>query len=293
MALKSNASLAEVLKSASVFLEERGFDGNLAQSYWLRVFDWTLTDLVRQLHQVPNQEDYETFQEVLERLVRHEPLQYILGYEDFGGHRFKVTPAVLIPREDTAGILDLAATWLEKHPDASQALDLGTGSGVLAISLALRHPQLQLTAGDLSPEALAIAKENGINLQATVNWLVTDVCQDLPQDRTYDLVVSNPPYISETELDLMDESVKRYEPSMALFAEQGGLAFYRQLAKQIGSYLKPSACLILEIGFRQGQKVVDIFRRAFPQAKVSCHQDLNGRDRYVQVEINEWKEMTA
>ena len=287
MALKSNASLAEVLKSASVFLEERGFDGNLAQSYWLRVFDWTLTDLVRQLHQVPNQEDYETFQEVLERLVRHEPLQYILGYEDFGGHRFKVTPAVLIPREDTAGILDLAATWLEKHPDASQALDLGTGSGVLAISLALRHPQLQLTAGDLSPEALAIAKENGINLQATVNWLVTDVCQDLPQDRTYDLVVSNPPYISETELDLMDESVKRYEPSMALFAEQGGLAFYRQLAKQIGSYLKPSACLILEIGFRQGQKVVDIFRRAFPQAKVSCHQDLNGRDRYVQVEINE------
>ena len=287
MALKSNASLAEVLKSASVFLEERGFDGNLAQSYWLRVFDWTLTDLVRQLHQVPNQEDYETFQEVLERLVRHEPLQYILGYEDFGGHRFKVTPAVLIPREDTAGILDLAATWLEKHPDASQALDLGTGSGVLAISLALRHPQLQLTAGDLSPEALAIAKENGISLQTTVDWLVTDVCQGLPRDRAYDLVVSNPPYISETELDLMDESVKRYEPSMALFAEQGGLAFYRQLAKQIGSYLKPSACLILEIGFRQGQTVVDIFRRAFPQAKVSCHQDLNGRDRYVQVEINE------
>ncbi|WP_314062547.1 peptide chain release factor N(5)-glutamine methyltransferase [uncultured Abiotrophia sp.] len=287
MALKSNASLAEVLKSASVFLEERGFDGTLAQSYWLRVFDWTLTDLVRQLHQAPNQEDYEAFQKVLNRLVTHEPLQYILGYEDFDGHRFKVTPAVLIPREDTAGILDLAATWLEKHPDASQALDLGTGSGVLAISLALRHPQLHLTAGDLSPEALAIAKENGISLQATVDWLVTDVCQDLPQDRTYDLVVSNPPYISETELDLMDESVKRYEPSMALFAEQGGLAFYRRLAKQIGPYLKPSACLILEIGFRQGQAVVDIFRRAFPQAKVSCHQDLNGRDRYVQVEINE------
>ena len=251
------------------------------------VFDWTLTDLVRQLHQVPNQEDYEAFQEVLNRLVTHEPLQYILGYEDFDGHRFKVTPAVLIPREDTAGILDLAATWLEKHQDASQALDLGTGSGILAISLALRHPQLQLTAGDLSPEALAIAKENGISLQATVDWLVTDVCQDLPQDRAYDLVVSNPPYISETELDLMDESVKRYEPSMALFADQGGLAFYRQLAKQIGAYLKPSACLILEIGFRQGQTVVDIFRRAFPQAKVSCHQDLNGRDRYVQVEINE------
>ena len=287
MALKSNASLAEVLKSASVFLEERGFDGTLAQSYWLRVFDWTLTDLVRQLHQAPNQEDYEAFQKVLNRLVTHEPLQYILGYEDFDGHRFKVTPAVLIPREDTAGILDLAATWLEKHPDASQALDLGTGSGVLAISLALRHPQLHLTAGDLSPEALAIAKENGISLQTTVDWLVTDVCQDLPQDRAYDLVVSNPPYISETELDLMDESVKRYEPSMALFAEQGGLAFYRRLAQQIGPYLKPSACLILEIGFRQGQAVVDIFRRAFPQAKVSCHQDLNGRDRYVQVEINE------
>ena len=85
----------------------------------------------------------------------------------------------------------------------------------------------------------------------------------------------------------MDESVKRYEPSMALFAEQGGLAFYRQLAKQIAPYLKPSACLILEIGFRQGQAAVYIFRQAFPQAKVSCHQDLNGRDRYVQVEINE------
>ena len=150
MALKSNASLAEVLKSASVFLEERGFDGSLAQSYWLRVFDWTLTDLVKQ---TPNQEVYETFQEVLERLVRHEPLQYILGYEDFDGRRFKVTPAVLIPREDTAGILDLAASWLEKHPEASQALDLGTGSGILAISLALRYPQLQLTAGDLKKMA--------------------------------------------------------------------------------------------------------------------------------------------
>ena len=151
----------------------------------------------------------------------------------------------------------------------------------------MRHPQLQLTAGDLSPEALAIAKGNGISLQATVDWLVTDVCQGLPQDRAYDLVVSNPPYISEAELDLMDESVKRYEPSMALFAEQEGLAFYRQLANQIRAYLKPCACLILEIGFRQGQAVAAIFSQAFPQAKVSCHQDLNGHDRYVQVEINE------
>ena len=85
----------------------------------------------------------------------------------------------------------------------------------------------------------------------------------------------------------MDESVKRYEPSMALFAEQEGLAFYRQLANQIRAYLKPCACLILEIGFRQGQAVAAIFSQAFPQAKVSCHQDLNGHDRYVQVEINE------
>ena len=99
--------------------------------------------------------------------------------------------------------------------------------------------------------------------------------------------------MKEKELDLMDRSVKRKEPAMALVAEQGGLGFYRRLAQEIGRYLKPSACLILEIGFRQDQAVVDIFRRAFPQAKVSCHQDLNGRDRYVQVEINEWKEMTA
>ena len=122
MALKSNASLAEVLKSASVFGRKRVWwqpsPVLLVARLWL-----DFNGLGKAAHQAPNREDYETFQVVLERLVTHEPLQYILGYEDFDGRRFKVTPAVLIPREDTAGILDLAASWLEKHPEASQALD--------------------------------------------------------------------------------------------------------------------------------------------------------------------------
>ena len=281
-------TLTEVLKAASVFLHDQGHDESLIRSYWLMVFDWTLTDLVRNLHHPVASGDQTYFRQVLQRIVDDEPIQYILGRADFRGHRYQVTPAVLIPREDSAGIIDWAERLSQKYGPPAQIVDIGTGSGILAIELALSFPHSQVWGLDISRPALKVAAKNGAQHGVKVKWLESDLLtamKDVDQGgMAFDLIVSNPPYIGQDELELMDASVKKYEPALALYADQQGYAIYQRLARQLPQYSNDRTIIILEIGYRQGAGVVALMESAFPNHQVQLAQDMSGHDRYVVIQ---------
>lgn len=278
-----NLTLGEALNKASLFLKASGSDEHLARTYWMMTFEQTLTDVVLGLNKPVKEEMYTHYMRILEQIVEGKPIQYLLGHAYFMEEKFKVTEHTLIPREDTAGIVSLSNHYLEEKVDA-KVLDIGTGTGILAIMIAKLNPEQQVFASDISPEALEVAKENALNHQVNVEFIESNLFEHIPQ-QSFDLIVSNPPYISEDELDLMDDSVKKFEPSLALFAEDNGLAIYKQLAKQIQSYVKETSMIIVEIGFQQGEAVKTIFSETFPNSTIEIILDLNGKNRYVQIEL--------
>ena len=278
-----NLTLGEALNKASLFLKASGLDEHLARTYWMMTFEQTLTDVVLGLNKPVKEEMYTHYMRILEQIVEGKPIQYLLGHAYFMEEKFKVTEHTLIPREDTAGIVSLSNHYLEEKLDA-KVLDIGTGTGILAIMIAKLNPEQQVFASDISPEALEVAKENALNHQVNVEFIESNLFEHIPQ-QSFDLIVSNPPYISEDELDLMDDSVKKFEPSLALFAEDNGLAIYKQLAKQIQSYVKETSMIIVEIGFQQGEAVKTIFSETFPNSTIEIILDLNGKNRYVQIEL--------
>lgn len=278
-----NLTLGEALNKASLFLKASGFDEHLARTYWMMTFEQTLTDVVLALNKPVKEEMYTHYMQILEQIVEGKPIQYLLGHAYFMEEKFKVTEHTLIPREDTAGIVTLSNNFLENKVDA-KILDIGTGTGILAIMIAKLNTKRHVFASDISPEALKVAKENALNHQVNVEFIESNLFEHIPQ-QSFDLIVSNPPYISEDELDLMDDSVKKFEPSLALFAEDNGLAIYKQLAKQIQSYVKETSMIIVEIGFQQGEAVKTIFSETFPNSTIEIILDLNGKNRYVQIEL--------
>lgn len=180
---------------------------------------------------------------LLARRTQGEPLAYILGYREFMGRRFEVNPSVLIPRTETE-IVCLHALEFAQKTSAQTALDIGTGSGCIAITLKLELPDLTVSATDISIEALTVAQKNADDLGAAVDLNHANLFPD-PHSK-YDLIVSNPPYIGESE-ELTSE-VREYEPSVALFADDGGHAIYKRIIQECGHRLNPGGHLILEIG---------------------------------------------
>ena len=275
---QSNLILVEALNRASLFLKEEDHAAGDAQNYWMYFKDWSLTDLVTNLHEPISKEDWTAFQDILERIVQDEPIQYILGYADFYDRRFKVTSDTLIPREETTGIIDLA-----RDLPAKRILDIGTGTGIIGITMALENPEAAVLLSDISAAALAVAKENAEALGAQVELIQSDVFDLIPVGEKFDLILSNPPYISQDELDVMGESVKKFEPKSALFAENNGLAIYEKLAATAPKYLTDDGVLIVEIGYRQGGAVKELFSHTFPEKKVEVLKDFNELDRFVRV----------
>ncbi|MBZ6526700.1 peptide chain release factor N(5)-glutamine methyltransferase [Aerococcaceae bacterium DSM 111021] len=278
-----NLTLGEALFKASLFLKAHNLDEDLARTYWMMTFDLTLTEIVLGLNKPVEEEMYNYYMHILNQIIQDKPIQYLLGYAYFMDEKFKVTEHTLIPREDTAGIVSMSNEYLESKPNA-KVLDIGTGTGILAIMIAKMNPTNHVSASDISSDALEVAKANALAHQVDINFMESNLFEQIPPQR-YDLIVSNPPYISEDELELMDESVKKFEPSLALFAEDNGLAIYKQMARQMQAYVTNTSMIIVEIGFQQGKAVKDIFIDVFPQSTVNVQKDLNGKDRYVQIEL--------
>ena len=190
---------------------------------------------------------------IVARLRRHEPLQYIVGSARFHGHRFKVTPAVLIPRPETEQLVDLIVD--ENTGSDLRVLDMGTGSGCIAISLARALKFASVDALDVSRDALAVARENAATLKARVRLFESDMLTPQPSAR-YDIIVSNPPYVCWSEREAMDRNVKDYEPGQALFVpDNDPLLFYKAIAPYAAQSLERGGRLYLEINQRFGDEI--------------------------------------
>lgn len=273
-------TLNEALQQASFFLSQANWDPELAKNYWMHLFDWTLTDLVKQLNQPVSSDALELYQQALERIINHEPIQYISGHAYFNDHKYWVTPACLIPREETLGLVELAIAYIQKHP-VQRVLEIGTGSGVIAIEIKKAFPYLEVYASDLSKQALYLAARNAEEHQVDISWIHSDVFDQIPSNLSFDLLISNPPYISEDEQELMDESVRRFEPELALYAEDHGLAVYKKILAGMAGFLNKSAAAFFEIGFQQGAELKKQFSQMGPHTSVSIQQDYLGKDRYL------------
>ena len=218
------------------------------------VFNYDQVDVaLRQDHELPDFAP-ERIAEIIARLKRHEPVQYVVGCARFHGHRFKVTPAVLIPRPETEQLVDLI---IDENPDADlKVLDMGTGSGCIAIALARALKFAQVDALDVSRDALAVARENAALLKTPgVRFFESDMLASQPS-ACYDIIVSNPPYICWSERESMDRNVKDFEPGQALFVpDSDPLLYYKAIAHYASQSLEHGGKLYLEINQRFGNEV--------------------------------------
>lgn len=221
------------------------------------------------------------FNAMMDRLMTQEPLAYVLGYQVFLGYPIEVNPSVLIPRPETEElVLQVLMTLDEtladvKHP---RLIDIGTGSGAIAIALKKEEPRLEVLASDISEAALIQAQHNAKQLDASITWLLGSLAQPLiDRNERVDVIVCNPPYIPQNEA--IEVSVKDFEPHVALFGGEDGLDFYRQVLDQAPSVLNHPGFIAFEIGWNQKDALTKEAKRRFPESEVTCYPDMAGKDR--------------
>lgn len=221
--------------------------------------------------------ELDAYQQAIARRARHEPVQYITGTQEFYGRPFAVTPAVLIPRPETEHLVE-AALALEPRP--GRILDIGTGSGILAVTLSLEFPAAAVTALDISEDALAVARQNAHALNASqhIRFLTSDLFSAIAQEQ-YDCIVSNPPYVANTER--LEPQIRDYEPPAALYAGTDGMAIYRRLVPDAARHLTPGGHLLLEIGQGQREAVAAVLAES-GYTEIRFHADLQGIPRVAQ-----------
>lgn len=223
-----------------------------------------------------NQPQRQAFESLLMRRMHGEPVAYLVGEKEFWSLTLAVSPATLIPRPDTETLIELV---LENHPSNHlRCLDLGTGTGAIALALASEKPHWQIDAVDFNCDAVALAKQNAINNQLTqVSIYQSDWFSDITHDKVFDVIVSNPPYIADDDKHLAEGDV-RFEPLSALVAKNNGLADIEHIIRTAKSYLTANGFLYLEHGFEQGQAVRSLLiAHGYNNAQTVC--DLNGQER--------------
>ena len=285
-------TLRQLLEEGREELEKAGVaDWALDARYLLMAaFDLDLASLlVKQERQIlpggESEEKIHRYRQMIGRRAERIPLQQILGEQEFMGFPFQVNEHVLTPRQDTETLVELV---LRERPDPSQSvLDLCTGSGCIALSLARLGGYRRVWASDLSEEALKVAEENAKGLleeleenKAEFRLLKSDLFEGIPKEERFDILTSNPPYIPTEVIEGLEPEVRDHEPRMALDGDEDGLKFYRILAAEAGGFLNPGGVIYLEIGWDQGAKVEELLRQAGFQ-EIRTVKDLAGKDRVV------------
>jgi release factor glutamine methyltransferase len=217
---------------------------------------------------------------LIERINRNEPIQYVLNEEYFYGRKFYVDSSVLIPRPETEELVGEILSLFKDRREI-KIVDIGTGSGCIAISLAEEIPTATVWATDISENALAVAARNADLLTAEINFLKHDILsKDLPQDEL-DLIVSNPPYISEPEKTKMQSNVLRYEPHTALFAPgPDPLIFYKRIATNAQLKLKNEGIVAVEINEQFASEIASVFKESGLK-EIHIKKDMNGKSRFI------------
>ena len=220
-------------------------------------------------------EQSERYLDFIHRRQKHEPLQQITGYQEFMGLRFKVTPDVLIPRQDTETLVEEVMRYLH---DGMHILDMCTGSGCILLSLLKYSNDCEGTGCDISEPALKVAEGNAKELSLNASFVQSNLFENI--SGKYEFIVSNPPYIPTGVIPTLMEEVRDHEPVSALDGREDGLYFYREIVEKAGEYLYPGGMLFFEIGYDQAEKVSSLMREAGYQEVTVC-KDLAGLDRVV------------
>jgi len=234
-------------------------------------------------HPEENMTDAQTqqYRLLIHRAKHKEPIPYLTGEAAFYGLDFQVSPAVLIPRPETEQLVDHALSWA-KMQERLQIVDVGTGSGCIAVSLAMNLSRASISAVDVSAEALVVARKNGSRyVPDRIRFYEGNLLE--PILFQVDLIVANLPYIASHEWTLVDDGVKWYEPAVALEGGSEGLDFIGEMLQQSTSRLRPGGAVFMEIGWQQGQAVEQLARLHFPAADVALIADYAGHDRIVSV----------
>ncbi|WP_125605181.1 peptide chain release factor N(5)-glutamine methyltransferase [Lapidilactobacillus bayanensis] len=273
----------EALDWAFLLLQEANCDPEAAEYVLLERQDWRKTDLLLNERQPIPSKVWQQLQQDVAQLATGLPAQYLLGYAWFDGLKLSVDSATLIPRQETEELV----SWIsECYPAAARLrfLDIGTGSGAIALALQRRFPQSTVVATDISSEALKVASKNATALQLPLTFYQGDLWQALPKDEPlFDVIVSNPPYIAADEKKVMDYSVLNFEPQTALFADHQGLAIYERLAANVAHYLQPKGNLFMEFGYQQAVAIQSIFQTTLPNHQVEIRRDMANWPRMARV----------
>lgn len=273
--------LRELIRQSEAMLDEKDKDCNVAKVLFYHLAHKEPHQLYLMMDGEVDEELLKQFQDGMQRYMNGEPIQYINGKENFFSRDFIVNENVLIPRYETEELVENILYKIDDYFDDYSSIDLcdvGTGSGAIAITLALEEPKLNVVATDISEEALEVAKANASELDAQVTFYQGDMLEPLiDRQQKFDIFVSNPPYIPQDQE--IESVVKDNEPHVALFGGNDGLYFYRKIFKDVRHVLKDRALLAFEMGFDQRELMSQAVEQYFPGIPYEIIKDINGKDR--------------
>lgn len=272
--------IKELLQNSITKLRESGNDNPVFEAHALfrHVLSLSATELVLMHDKKISKQQEKKLSAYLERRLLGEPLQYILGTQEFMSLEFKVTPSVLIPRADTETLVEFVID--KKKNDGFSLLDIGTGTGCIPLSIAAFCPRAFVRGLDISPDAKKLAEENckKLTLTSRAKFDLCDILNEIPSGK-YDIITSNPPYIKTEVIDGLQTEVKEFEPHLALDGGEDGLVFYRRICEIAPKLLTKNGMLVFEIGYDQANEVCCLMEEKFKD--VSVIKDLCGNDRVV------------
>ncbi len=292
-AARSNGdwTVGKLLAWTRQHLESRGIDDArlCAELLLAKALDCERIILYTRFNEQPTDGQRATFREMVKAAAEHKPIAYLIGRKEFYSLGFLVTPDVLIPRPETELLVECVEAWCAARPQETfDVLDVGTGSGCIAIAIAKRNEAVQAVGTDISPAALAVARQNAEHHGVTdrVRFLEADML-DLPAearpggepDGRFDVIVSNPPYVAEGDRADLPANIRDHEPGVALFCGADGLDAYRRLADELGGCLKPGGLLLVEVGDDQAGDVETILKSEAGVLLDGRHEDLAGIER--------------
>lgn len=280
----SNAprTVLEILRWTTGYFEDKGIDSARLDAELLlsHVLDLERIELYTQFNRPLNSKERDAYRALVKRRAQREPTAYILGHRHFWEFELAVDPRVLIPRPDTETLIRAALERIDDHSDA-RLIDVGTGSGAIAITLATERPELRIAATDNDPDALDVARKNATRLDVDdqISFFEGDLLDAVGDEWIpADYIVSNPPYVTDDERSELQPEVRDFEPTSALFAGPDGLDVIRRLIPAAHHALRPGATLLFEIGWRQGSKVTELLAESNFE-DIEILSDYGDRDR--------------
>lgn len=269
----------QAITRACLLLRRQGKEESLARFLLMYILDENSQEFINNISEQLSKEKEELYFSLIDKHIeKNVPLSHLAGFEYFYDRKFKVTKDVLSPRMETEELIYKVIEYIKSiNKNNIKILDLCTGSGIIGITLRkeLEFKSLEVVASDISEEALKVAKENAIMNEAEVKFIQSDIFENI--NEKFDIIVSNPPYIAYNDKITMEDNVLNYDPHLALFAEEDGMYFYREIVENAKEYLEEDGIVFFEIGYDQREKILKLANENGFKAEV--YKDINGRDR--------------